>query len=116
MSITERILSLSYVELFFGIFLVLGGVWLIYLVYRFHTSPTTKFDVEDLVLGPDDKASITKFAQLGAFFLSSWGFVYLTMDDKLTEWYYLTYMGVWGGSALANKWIVNKSEESKKPA
>lgn len=62
-----------------------------------------EFTLIDLITGDNGRASLSKFAMCGAFFVSTWGFVYLTVGDKLTEWYFGAYMLAWTGTTLVNK-------------
>jgi len=62
-----------------------------------------KFDLLDLVSGDDGKLSLAKTGQLVALLVSTWGFVSLTRADKLSEFYYTTYMIAWAGANLASK-------------
>jgi hypothetical protein len=54
--------------------------------------------------------SLTKFAQFGAFIISSWGFIHLVAYDKLTDWYYTAYMVSWTGSQVMTYWISKRGE------
>lgn len=87
------------------VLLVVGCLTSLFLLYRLQKSKDTPFDIADFLLGPDGKASQMKLAQLGAFLISSWGFVYLTVHNQLTEWFYSSYLAIWSGSHLVNKWL-----------
>lgn len=65
-----------------------------------------KFDFRDILIDNlTGKVSLTKFANLTALLVSSWGFTSLVVDSKLTEWYFTAYMITWSGSSLLSKWI-----------
>jgi hypothetical protein len=36
-----------------------------------------------------------KSFEAGAFIVSTWAFVYLTLQSKLTEWFFIGYMTAW---------------------
>lgn len=100
-----------------NILLLLGIVLVAYTLYRLQQL-TDAFDLRDLIVGPDGKVGVYKFSQLGCFLISSWGFVHLTWDGHLTEWYFTTYMAIWSGIGLANKYLLmrenlGRSETSK---
>lgn len=59
------------------------------------------FDLKDMLVGADGKASINKFGQATALVISSWGFITLVQHDKMTEYYFIGYMTVWSGVNLA---------------
>lgn len=54
------------------------------------------------------RPSIFKIGQLAALLISSWGFIYLTLHDKLSEFYFAAYMGIWAGSTAVDKIISKK--------
>ena len=69
-----------------------------------------EFDLADLVTGDNGKVSLAKFGQVSALLVSTWGFVVLIQQGKLTEYYFIGYMAVWAGYRLAQTAI-----EAKKP-
>ena len=55
------------------------------------------------LLTSTDKKGIQRFDarkcfEAGAFGVSTWGFVFITLADKMTEFYMLSYMGAWVGA------------------
>jgi hypothetical protein len=46
--------------------------------------------------------------------VSTWGFIYLIVDQRFSEWYFAGYMATWTGSALLSKWIDSKSSNTSK--
>ena len=91
------------------VLLIVGGAVLLWILWILNRNDN-KFKIVDLLLGPDNKASLFKFAQLGSFLLTSWGFVHLTWNSELTEWYYTFYMFAWAGASLMNKYLTNKKQ------
>lgn len=71
------------------------------LLYRWHTKPGNGFDLTDALLGEDGKFSLYRAGQATALIVSSWAFIVLVQQDKLTEYYFYGYMGVWSGINLA---------------
>lgn len=74
-----------------------------------HRNPNSSFDVKDLV-SKDGKIDEKKFTRFGAWVVSTWGFVYLIVSDKLSEWYFIGYMGAWVANAIFDKYV-NKDKE-----
>lgn len=76
------------------------------------------FDLKDIICA-NGKLSSSKVARFGAFMVSTWCFVYLTANDKLTEWFFMGYMAAWVGNALFSAYlresIPKKSNPRKKP-
>jgi hypothetical protein len=71
------------------------------LLYKWHNNPNNTFDLTDALLGEDGKASLYKIGQAAALIISSWAFIVMVQRDKLTEFYFYGYMGVWSGINLA---------------
>lgn len=92
--------------------LVLGGFACLALLFNMQSNG--RLYLEDLIKGEDGRASLSKFAQLGAFMVSTWGFVWNVVHDKMTEWYYFSYMVAWCGVALGTKYLANKAAEMPK--
>ena len=51
-----------------------------------------------------------KFVRFGAWIVSTWGFVYLIVEERFSEWYFAGYMAAWVGNALIDKYISNSKE------
>lgn len=61
-----------------------------------HFDKDTEFDlIKLLVFDSNGKMSDSKARINGAFILTAWAFVYLTMNDKLTEWYVGVFLTAW---------------------
>jgi hypothetical protein len=69
-----------------------------FVLYKWHTNSSNTFDLTDILLGPDGKVSLYKVSQAVALAVSTWGFIILIQQGKLTEWYFTAYMGVWAGA------------------
>lgn len=54
------------------------------------------------------RLSLSRVGQLVALIVSSWGFVALVRADKLTEWYFSSYMIAWAGARLASQFLDTK--------
>lgn len=101
------------------IILMLSFVVSIAMLVRWQIQGENGFDLKDLI-SIRGKVSSSKMARLGAFMVSTWCFIYLTANDKLTEWYFMGYMAAWVGNALYNSYLVQKdanasSASKKKP-
>lgn len=90
------------------LFLILGGLLIVGWFVRQSMSENSKVSLQDIIVGNDGKASLTKIAQFGAFMISTWGFVHLVVYNNLTEWYYTSYMIAWAGTRVATYWINKK--------
>lgn len=49
-----------------------------------------------------------KLTRFFTWLVSTWGFIYLLTDDKLTEWYFIGYMGAWVANALIGKTLTDR--------
>lgn len=64
-----------------------------------HTHPD--FDLADLITGDNGRVSASKFGQTGSWVVTTWGFVTLIQQGKMTEWYMAAYLGLSYGVRLA---------------
>lgn len=87
-------------------------IFLITLLYVWHKDSQSRIDLTDLIC-KDGKLDEKKFTRLGAWIVSTWGFVYMILDNKFTEWYFVGYMGVWVSNAIMDKYFNGKLEKQK---
>jgi hypothetical protein len=92
--------------------LAMIAVFLIAILYAWHRDSASKVDLTDLICS-DNKIDEKKFTRLGAWIVSTWGFVYLMLDGKFTEWYFAGYMAIWVGNAIVDKYLNNKTRSSR---
>ena len=90
----------------FGLLLLLAGLS----AWRMDRCDN-RFQLVDYFLGPNGKASRTALGHLTALVVSTWGFVYLTLAYKLTEWYFGLYMATWAAAHLASKYLDRKGDK-----
>jgi hypothetical protein len=72
------------------------------------------FDLRDLITR-NGKLDEKKFTRFGAWVVSTWGFVYLLINEseKLSEWYFIGYMGAWVVNAIFDKYVNKPTSEEK---
>jgi len=68
----------------------------IWTLIQLQRNPNDGFDIKDLV-GTDGKLDEKKFTRFGAWVVSTWGFVYLLVNEtqSFPEWYFIGYMAAW---------------------
>lgn len=73
-------------------------------------NPHDEFDLKDLV-STDGKLNERKFTRFGAWVISTWGFIYLIVNNptNFPEWYFIGYMGAWVANAIFDKKIGTES-------
>jgi hypothetical protein len=76
-------------------------------IWNFQRDQNNKVDIKDLIC-TDGRINEAKFMRFTAFLVSTWGFVYLIVDQRFSEWYFAGYMAAWAGNALVNKWLNNR--------
>ena len=52
-----------------------------------------------------------KVCRFGAWLISTWGFMFLILNNQLSEWYFVGYMGTWVANALIGKAIKDPNGE-----
>jgi len=83
-------------------------IFVLLLLYIWHRDRESKINLTDLVCH-DGRLDEKKFTRFGAWIVSTWGFVYLMLDNKFTEWYFTGYMAIWVGNVIVEKYVNNKS-------
>lgn len=86
---------------------VIASILILWSLNRDRNSP---IDLIDLI-AIDGKLNERKITRFGAWIVSTWGFVYLMIDGKFTEWYFLGYMGAWVANALIGKALRDRDYE-----
>jgi hypothetical protein len=94
---------------------IMGLVVIVFslIMWNIQRDQTNRVDIKDLVC-TEGELDEKKFMRFTAFVVSTWGFVYLIVDQQFSEWYFTGYMAMWAGNALLDKWISLK--EPKTPA
>ena len=92
------------------VLLALMLVIVVWTMIVLHRNPNDSFDMKDLV-GREGKLDEKKFTRFGAWVVSTWGFVYLIVNDKLSEWYFIGYMGAWVANAILDKYASSKENK-----
>jgi len=80
-------------------------IWL----YNQNRDEKSPIDLLDLVT-INGKLSDRKLIRFSTWLVSSWGFIYLIVDNSLTEWYFAFYMGTWVANALISN-SINKDRD-----
>jgi len=98
--------SLNSNEIMYIILTVLMVSCTIYLI-RLNNDKRSSIYLLDLVTtaGILNERKLTRFL---TWVVSTWGFIYLLADDKLTEWYFIGYMGAWVANALIGKTVIDR--------
>jgi hypothetical protein len=89
---------------------ILAGIMIFCVIAmsKLNADERSPINVMDLIT-ENDKLSESKLIRFFTWVVSTWGFIYLIADHKLTEWYFIGYMGAW----VANALIDNRSNASK---
>ena len=75
------------------------AVTLIAVLVAWHRQQDHSLDLRDLVC-TEDRLDEKKFMRFGAWLVSTWGFVYLIVEERFSEWYFVGYMAAWVGNAI----------------
>jgi len=91
---------------------ILGLIVLSGILYLYNLNNDNRSDIylTDLIT-VNGKLSERKLTRFGAWIVSTWGFVYLISHDKLSEWYFIGYMGAWVANALIGKMVKDPNNE-----
>jgi len=104
-------------KLTFGVILGLLGILAFMLAYRASRDQASKFDFAQAFIDADGKTSLWRIGVFVALASSTWSFVYLVLNDKISEWYFTTYMGIWVLGGANSKWTekFRTSPDQEKP-
>lgn len=58
-------------------------------------SAASQINLEDLLLGDDGKLSKAAAVMMGAFTMTTWLMIYLTLNGKMSEGYLSIYVAAW---------------------
>lgn len=64
------------------------------------TLAISNIDLDDLLLGEDGRLSKAAAVMMGAFGVTTWIMVYMTLQGKMTEGYFAAYMAAWVGPTV----------------
>lgn len=68
-----------------------------------------------LLLDREDRPDKYAVAFVMSFLVSTWAMVYLTLHDRLTEWFYTAYLGVYVVGALGKTFAMVSRDNAAQP-
>lgn len=96
-------MSMSAILIFFAFVMVL-------ILWNIQRDKNNRVDLKDLIC-VDGRINEAKFARFTAFMVSTWGFIYLIIDERFSEWYFAGYMAAWAGNALLSKYLTVRANQ-----
>ena len=81
-------------------------------LYKLNKDPNNTIYFVDLIT-VNGRLNERKVSRFGAWLISTWGFMYLILNNKLSEWYFVGYMSAWVANALIGKAIKDPNGEEK---
>lgn len=97
MNIPENIQVNSMFLMYVILAMVLGCA--VYLLRKIDRDNKNNYSLMDLIVS-EGKIQERKVTRLGTWIVSTWGFVYLIIEGKLDEWYFVGYIGSWVANAI----------------
>lgn len=91
-----------------GLLVILAGM----LAYRASHSVGNKFNLDEAFTDSSGKTSMGRIGIFVALSVSSWGFVYLTLEGKLTEWFMTAFLGAFVLNGGVSKWLDKGSKDA----
>lgn len=89
--------------------LALITLLLLIILWVWHRNSDSSIDLKDLICNKG-KLDEKKFVRFGAWIVSTWGFVYLIVEERFSEWYFMGYMTAWVGNAILDKYFTHRLE------
>jgi hypothetical protein len=90
-----NLLSLMQFKTIMALALIIGALLILRSLVNRDKSAGSRLLLDDLLLGDDGKWSKAATVMLGAFSVTTWMMVYLTLRDKITEGYLGIYVAAW---------------------
>ena len=107
----KEILSTMQANHYMNLVIVIVALVAILIAWNIQRDKNNTIDLKDLVC-TDGRINEAKFMRFFTFVVSTWGFVYLIVDQRFSEWYFAGYMAAWTGNALVNKWLSIKEQNT----
>lgn len=107
---SDVLISRNVMNLVLGMLVILAGI----MAYRASHSKGSKFSLDDAFMDASGKTSLGRISTFAALAVSTWGFVFLTLEGKLSEWFMTAYLAAWVGNGIGHKWL-DKPTETKLP-
>ena len=107
----KEILSTMQANHYMNLIIVIVALLALLIAWNIQRDKTNQIDLKDLVC-KDGRINEAKFMRFCTFVVSTWGFVYLIVDQRFSEWYFAGYMAAWTGNALVNKWLSIKEQNT----
>jgi len=111
----KEILSTMQANHYMNLVIVIVAIIAVLVAWNIQRDKNNQIDLKDLVC-KDGRINEAKFMRFCTFVVSTWGFVYLIVDQRFSEWYFAGYMAAWTGNALVNKWLSIKEQTTVNPA
>ena len=99
--------EISKITVSMSVVLVMMSIMIAWILWLYQRDSNNYFDLKDLIC-KEGKVDEKKFSRFGAWVVSTWGFVYLILDDQFSEWYFTGYMAVWVSNAVIDKYLTAK--------
>jgi hypothetical protein len=110
----KEILSTMQANHYMNLVIIIVAIVALLIAWNIQRDKTNQIDLKDLVC-TDGRINEAKFMRFCTFVVSTWGFVYLIVDQRFSEWYFAGYMAAWTGNALVNKWLTIKEQTTTNP-
>jgi len=107
----KEILSTMQANHYMNLVIIIVAVLALLIAWNIQRDKNNQIDLKDLVC-KDGRINEAKFMRFCTFVVSTWGFVYLIVDQRFSEWYFAGYMAAWTGNALVNKWLSIKEQNT----
>jgi hypothetical protein len=107
----KEILSTMQANHYMNLVIVIVALIALLIAWNIQRDKTNQIDLKELVC-KDGRINEAKFMRFCTFVVSTWGFVYLIVDQRFSEWYFAGYMAAWTGNALVNKWLSIKQQNT----
>lgn len=109
MTIGAGIITMEKVPMGMSLALICIVVIALLILWNIQRDKDNQVDIKDLICR-DGRIDEGKFMRFTAFVVSTWGFVYLIIDQRFSEWYFAGYIAAWAGNALLGNYLALRAD------
>ena len=89
------------------LFVALAAAAVVYL-FRVDRDDRNDFKIIQFVTNPDGTGNSASLAYVAALLVSTWALFYLTTHNRLEEWFFAAYIGMFVGGGVLRAFIAKK--------
>ena len=91
-----------------AILFLLGVFFVVLYVFKLDADKSTNFRIVHFITDKDGTGNSASLAYVSALLVSTWAMFYLTTHDRLEDWFFTSYIGVFVGGGVIRAHLGSK--------